>query len=283
MMANADELIVYGHSRNGLGIRILGPERGSLHSGIFIRQVLNDGLAQRDQRLKVADQLLSINEQSTVGISREHAVNLLRSAAATNEVRLRVRHSHSTRYPIEEYRRLVDDHREETPQHKDREDIRHALSNGLFQWVDLVAVMKNISPLSTDHHSQLDGEGRMTLKDFEDRWFERVGERIDLLSAFVRESEEQLSLSQATLEQWKKKVTSCERSQRLAKEIELEYEDLLQFFADQFQRVKNQQVKQLQSNERLIEKLFKYLSSLVNTSTDEQIFAQLKFEYEQNK
>ena len=142
--------------------------------------------------------------------------------------------------------------------------------------------MKNISPLDADQ-SQLDGQGRMTLKDFEDRWLERVGERIDLLSAFVRESDEQLSLSQATIEQLKKKVTSCERSQRLAKEIELEYEDLLQFFAEQFHRVKNQQAKQLQSNERLIEKLFNYLSSLVSTSTDEQIFAQLKFEYEQNK
>ena len=286
-MANTDELIVYSHSRNGLGIRILGPRRGSRHSTIFIRQLLDNGLAQRDQRLKVADQLVSINEQSTVGISREHAVNLLRSAAATNEVRLKVRHPQSSRYPIEEYRRLVDQdnhQREESPRHTYDQNIRLALNNGLFQSVDLVHVMKNISSLSHDHQ-QLDGDDdRITLKQFEDHWYESVGERIDLLSAFVRESEEQLSLSQATtIEQLTKKVTSCERSQRLAKEIELEYEDLLEYFVEEFHRMKKQQMKQLQNNKRLIEKLFDFLSSLVHTSTDEQIFAQLKFEYEQNK
>ena len=135
-MTNADEVIVYGHSLNGLGIRILGPKRGSRHSGIFIRQLLDDGLAQRDQRLKVADQLLSINEQSTVGISREHAVNLLRSAAATNEVRLRVRHSHSSRYPIEEYRRLLEQDKstDEDPRGNASTPISQGHSTSSEQW-----------------------------------------------------------------------------------------------------------------------------------------------------
>jgi hypothetical protein len=40
----------------------------------------------------VGDQILSINDESSIGINREHAVNILRSAAATNHVQLRVKH-----------------------------------------------------------------------------------------------------------------------------------------------------------------------------------------------
>jgi len=40
----------------------------------------------------VGDQILSINDESSIGINREHAVNILRSAAATNHVQLRIKH-----------------------------------------------------------------------------------------------------------------------------------------------------------------------------------------------
>ncbi len=40
----------------------------------------------------MGDQILSINDESSIGINREHAVNILRSAAATNHVQLRVKH-----------------------------------------------------------------------------------------------------------------------------------------------------------------------------------------------
>jgi hypothetical protein len=108
-MTNTDELIIYSNSRNGLGIRILGAKRATNKSGIYIKQILDDGLAQKDGRLKVkfhhkclyknfflfikvGDQILSINDESSIGISREHAVNILRSAAATNHVRLHIKH-----------------------------------------------------------------------------------------------------------------------------------------------------------------------------------------------
>ncbi len=52
-MTNTDELIVYSNSRNGLGIRILGAKRATNKSGIYIKQILDDGLAQKDGRLKV--------------------------------------------------------------------------------------------------------------------------------------------------------------------------------------------------------------------------------------
>jgi hypothetical protein len=50
---NTDELIVYSNSSNGLGIRILGAKRATNRSGIYIKQLLTDGLAKRDGRLKV--------------------------------------------------------------------------------------------------------------------------------------------------------------------------------------------------------------------------------------
>ncbi len=52
-MTNTDELIVYSNSRNGLGIRVLGAKRPTNKSGIYIKQLLDDGLAQKDGRLKV--------------------------------------------------------------------------------------------------------------------------------------------------------------------------------------------------------------------------------------
>ncbi len=52
-MTNTDELIVYTNSRNGLGVRILGAKRATNKSGIYIKEILDDGLAQKDGRLKV--------------------------------------------------------------------------------------------------------------------------------------------------------------------------------------------------------------------------------------
>jgi hypothetical protein len=52
-MTNTEELIVYSNSHNGLGIRILGAKRRNNKSGIFIKQLFDDGLARRDGRLKV--------------------------------------------------------------------------------------------------------------------------------------------------------------------------------------------------------------------------------------
>ena len=52
-MANNEELIVYSNSRNGLGIRVLGAKRPTHRSGIYIKQLLDDGLVRKDGRLKV--------------------------------------------------------------------------------------------------------------------------------------------------------------------------------------------------------------------------------------
>ena len=52
-MTNNEELIVYSNSRNGLGIRVIGAKRPTHRSGIYIKQLLDDGLAKREGRLKV--------------------------------------------------------------------------------------------------------------------------------------------------------------------------------------------------------------------------------------
>lgn len=53
MTNTTDESIVYSNSRNGLGIRILGAKRATHKSGIYIKQLLEGGLAKQDGRLKV--------------------------------------------------------------------------------------------------------------------------------------------------------------------------------------------------------------------------------------
>jgi hypothetical protein len=52
-MTNTEELIIFSNSRNGLGIRILGAKRARHKSGIYIKELLNDGSAYKDGRLKV--------------------------------------------------------------------------------------------------------------------------------------------------------------------------------------------------------------------------------------
>lgn len=54
-MNDKEEVIIYSNSRNGLGIRILGAKRATNKSGIYIKQILDDGLAQKDGRLKVKE------------------------------------------------------------------------------------------------------------------------------------------------------------------------------------------------------------------------------------
>ena len=60
-MTTTEEFIVYSNSRNGLGIRILGAKRATGKSGVFIKQILDDGLAQKEGRLKVITNLSSTN------------------------------------------------------------------------------------------------------------------------------------------------------------------------------------------------------------------------------
>jgi chromosome segregation ATPase len=149
-------------------------------------------------------------------------------------------------------------------------------------------------------------DGRITLRDFEQQSSAFVGQRVNLLASFfspstdstktgggggsdeqlVSQLRQELVSCRSTIEQLEAKIDTCEKSQRLATEVELEYEDLLTFLSDQLNQVKiddSNQVKQLRTNDQLIKKLFDYLSHYVNKPTDEHVLGQLKYEYEQQQ
>ncbi|CAF5015813.1 unnamed protein product, partial [Rotaria sp. Silwood1] len=86
--------------------------------------------------------------------------------------------------------------------------------------------------------------GRITLKDFERQSSIILGERINLLVPFysssnnssnkndseiIVELRHEIETCRATIDELETKIITCEKSQRLANGVELEYEDLLKF------------------------------------------------------
>ena len=145
-------------------------------------------------------------------------------------------------------------------------------------------------------------DGRITLKDFERQSSVLLGERINLLTPFysssvlstkdsndpelVLELRREISSSHAKIDELQTKILTCEKSQRLANEVELEYEDLLKYLYEQLKQSKLTEInhfKQIRANDQLIQKLFNYLSRYVNQPNDEHFLAQLKYEYEQQQ
>lgn len=293
-------------------------------------------------------------------------MNILRSAAATNQVRLRIRHFHPPLSSVE-YQQLLfeekstddeEDHHHHHPtnnarrstrrKHQNRSleassldssheqfdtssDALQALLNSRFKLIDLIDLVKKTYPkyfpddqnFQLQFHQQLSetnpGEkfsscdenlffcfvlldGYVTLKDFERQSSVLLGERINLLSPFysssilskknsndtelVVELRRQVSSSRVQIDELQSKILTCERSQRLANEVELEYEDLLKYLNEQIRLYKLNEinhVKQIRANDQLIQKLFHSLSRYVNQPNDEHLLAQLKYEYEQQQ
>jgi hypothetical protein len=141
----------------------------------------------------------------------------------------------------------------------------------------------------------------MALKDFERQSSVLLGERINLFVPFfsspahsskpndtelILELRREIASCRATIDDLQTKISTCEKSQRLSNEVEVEYEDLLKFLYEQLHQYKiNElnQLKQIRLNDQLIEKLFNYLSVYVNQTNDKHILAQLKYEYEQQQ
>ena len=64
--------IRYNNCEYGIGIRIIGGiEYHAKFYNIYIREILADGLASQDGRLKEGDQLLAINDVSCIQILKE--------------------------------------------------------------------------------------------------------------------------------------------------------------------------------------------------------------------
>ncbi|CAF5083274.1 unnamed protein product [Rotaria sp. Silwood1] len=147
-------------------------------------------------------------------------------------------------------------------------------------------------------------DDRITLKDFERQSSVILGEHINLLLPFyssskrsstrnnnnnnkhVVELHREIALFRSKINELKTKIINCEKSQRLSEQVEIEYEDLLKFIYEQLNQYKlneQNQLKQIRTNQQLIEKLFNYLSIYINKSRDQHILSQLKHEYEQQQ
>jgi len=136
------------------------------------------------------------------------------------------------------------------------------------------------------------------LKDFERQSSILLGERINLLLPFysssthssttndnqiIVELRREIALCRSTINELQDKIITCEKSQRLSEQVESEYEDLLKFVYEQLRQYKLNEINQLRlirANDQLIKKLFNYLSTNMNKSSDQQTLSQLKYEYE---
>ncbi|XP_019899596.2 syntaxin-binding protein 4 isoform X2 [Esox lucius] len=88
----AIERLEFCDCKKGLGVKIIGGYRDQTEEefGIFIKRVLPGGLAAQDGRLRTGDLVLQVNNVSLGGVSNERAVEILRSASASNHMSLMV-------------------------------------------------------------------------------------------------------------------------------------------------------------------------------------------------
>ncbi|KAL0964875.1 hypothetical protein UPYG_G00330260 [Umbra pygmaea] len=86
----AIERLEFCDCKKGLGVKIIGGYRDQTDEdfGIFIKRVLPGGLAAQDGRLKTGDLVLKVNNVSLGGVTNERAVEILRSASASNHMSL---------------------------------------------------------------------------------------------------------------------------------------------------------------------------------------------------
>ncbi|XP_067912474.1 syntaxin-binding protein 4 isoform X2 [Heterodontus francisci] len=77
---------------NGLGIKVIGgvKELTGEEYGVYVKRILPGGLASVDGRLQPGDQILEVNGDSLVGVTNESAVEILRAASSSNNMRLMI-------------------------------------------------------------------------------------------------------------------------------------------------------------------------------------------------
>ncbi|XP_032854287.1 syntaxin-binding protein 4-like isoform X2 [Tyto alba] len=75
---------------NGLGIKVIGgiKELTGEEYGVYVKRILPGGVAYADGRLQPGDQILEVNGDSLIGVARERAVDILRTASATSHMHL---------------------------------------------------------------------------------------------------------------------------------------------------------------------------------------------------
>ncbi|XP_076854675.1 syntaxin-binding protein 4 [Brachyhypopomus gauderio] len=86
----AVQRLEFSNCRKGLGVKIIGGYRelSGEEFGIFIKRVLPGGTAAQDDRLKAGDLILDVNNMNLRGVTNERAVEILRTASASNHMSL---------------------------------------------------------------------------------------------------------------------------------------------------------------------------------------------------
>ncbi|OXB77021.1 UNVERIFIED_CONTAM: hypothetical protein H355_014843, partial [Colinus virginianus] len=84
--------ISFSDCQNGLGVKIIGGYRAQTAEdyGIFIKRILPGGVAAVDSRLLAGDLILDVNGENLSGVTNERAVDILRTASASNHMSLLV-------------------------------------------------------------------------------------------------------------------------------------------------------------------------------------------------
>ncbi|XP_066836361.1 syntaxin-binding protein 4 isoform X2 [Anser cygnoides] len=84
--------ISFSDCQNGLGVKIIGGYRTQTAEdyGIFIKRILPGGVAAVDSRLLTGDLILDVNGENLIGVTNERAVDILRTASASNHMSLLV-------------------------------------------------------------------------------------------------------------------------------------------------------------------------------------------------
>ncbi|KAK1162335.1 syntaxin-binding protein 4 [Acipenser oxyrinchus oxyrinchus] len=86
----AVQRLVFSRCQHGLGVKIIGGyrEHTGEEYGIYIKRILPGGVADRDGRLQPGDLVLDVNNESLGGVTNERAVDILRTASASNHISL---------------------------------------------------------------------------------------------------------------------------------------------------------------------------------------------------
>ncbi|XP_059509573.1 syntaxin-binding protein 4 isoform X2 [Stegostoma tigrinum] len=82
--------VVFSDCENGLGIKIIGgfKEQTGEEYGVYVKRILQTGIAASDGRLQAGDLILEVNGEDLVGVTNERAVDILRMASASSHMSL---------------------------------------------------------------------------------------------------------------------------------------------------------------------------------------------------
>ncbi|XP_072882574.1 syntaxin-binding protein 4 isoform X2 [Hemitrygon akajei] len=86
----AVQRIVFSDCENGLGIKVIGgfKEQTGEEYGIYVKRILQSGIAASDGRLQPGDLILEVNGEDLAGVTNERAVDILRTASASSHMSL---------------------------------------------------------------------------------------------------------------------------------------------------------------------------------------------------